>query len=484
MSFEHLPPFVCLWVAILALLALVSALAVAAGGKAWWGLRMLLAAALVAGPPAALASLDAVVPTRLDADLRCLLGVYALPGQSSVTITGADGQPRGLRYTFSNGQFGTLQEAANGSYAGATFAIRFEPCSVGTMTLTRGGAAESGQRRRLVEMASTFMSDGVPLHGKLVLPPGGKARALAVWVEGSNNNPSTDDSVWQYELARRGVAVFVYDKRGTGASAGAPLSDFHVRARDTAAAVQEARRLAPRIRHVGVVGGSQGGWVAPLTATLVPLDFVVAAFALADGPIAQDQALVAQQLHEAGFGGAIALEAKALTAITEKIVRSNMREGLAELDAFKTSWAGAPWLAAIQPRSYTGLFLKFSSEQIKTHGPAMAQGLSFDYEPRPVIETIQPRQLWLLGGNDRQAPNAATQAILRQVQQKRRHIAVVVFPKADHGLIEPVTIPSTTATATGTPMAYSAKLFDLTAGWIKHNTLPARGRFVTMPVAR
>jgi dienelactone hydrolase len=100
-----------------------------------------------------------------------------------------------------------------------------------------------------------------------------------------------------------------------------------------------------------------------------------------------------------------------------------------------------------------------------------------------VIETIQPRQLWLLGGSDRQAPNAATQAILRQVQQKRRHIAVVVFPKADHGLIEPVTIPSTTATATGTPMAYSAKLFDLTAGWIKHNTLPAPGRFVTMPVA-
>jgi uncharacterized protein len=303
---------------------------------------------------------------------------------------------------------------------------------------------------------------------------------LAVWIEGSNNNPSTDDTVWQYELARRGVAVFVYDKRGTGASTGAPTSDFHARARDTAAAITEARRLAPGIGRVGVIGGSQGGWVAPLTATLVPLDFVVAAFAMAEGPIAQDQALVAQQIREARFDEHIQVEAKELTAITEKIVRSNLRDafvGLAELDAFKSKFAGAQWLNAIEPRSYTGLFLKFSAEEIKTNGPALAQGLTFDYEPRPVIEAIKPRQLWLLGGSDRQAPNAGTQSILRQIQQKRPNIAVVVFPKADHGLIE------STRTSNGVAMAYSAKLFDLTADWIKHTKHSAQNRFMIMSPA-
>jgi dienelactone hydrolase len=356
--------------------------------------------------------------------------------------------------------------------------IRFAPCSAGTLKLARREAVEPGKRLGLVEQTTTFTSDSHQLHGKLISPPGRRARALAVWVEGSNHNPSTDDAVWPYQLARRGVAVFVYDKRGTGASGGEPTANFHARARDTAAAVREAQRLAPGIARVGVVGASQGGWVAPLVATRVRLDFVVAAFALAEGSIAQDQALVAQQLREAGFDTQVLAHARELTTITEQIVRSDMQSGLAELDAFKTRFAGAPWLGAIQPRSYTGLFLKFSTPDIKTHGPAMAQGLSFDHEPQPVIEAIQARQLWLLGGSDRQAPNAGTQAILRQLQQKRRDIAVAVFPKADHGLIEPA------SSEQGAAMVYSAHQFDLAARWILDNILPAPGPWVTMPAAR
>ena len=441
------------------------------------GMRWLLASALMAGSTTASAALDAVPQTRLDADLRCLLGVYILPAQRVVTITGADGQPRGLRYTLSNGQFGDLQEAARGSFENRSLAVRPEPCSAAALRLIQGSIVERGFRIPLVERTTRFTSDGITLHGKLVLPAAGSAKSLAVWIGGSNNNPSTDDSVWPYELARRGVAVFVYDKRGTGASAGSLSSDFHARARDTAAAVNEARRLAPGIRRVGVIGGSQGGWVAPITATLVPLDFVIAAFAMAEGPIAQDQALVAQQLRDAGFDTAVQRQAQVLTAITERIVRSNMRDGLDELEAFKSQAAGAPWLGAIQPRSYTGLFLKFSAEDIRTHGPAFAQGLNFDHEPRSVIEAITPRQLWLLGGNDRQAPNAGTQLILRQLQQRRRDIAVVVFPKAGHGLVESVN------SADGMTTAYSARLFDLSADWIKHAKLPAPGRFIHMPAA-
>ena len=98
------------------------------------------------------------------------------------------------------------------------------------------------------------------------------------------------------------------------------------------------------------------------------MDFVIASFALAEGPIAQDQALVEQQLLEAGFSGTTLAEARELTTLTERIVRSNMRDGLAEMDAFKPKYAGAAWLNAIQPRSYTGIFLKFSSDEIKTVG--------------------------------------------------------------------------------------------------------------------
>lgn len=254
-------------------------------------------------------------------------------------------------------------------------------------------------------------------------------------------------------------------------------SPISMRARDTAAAVKETRRLAPGIRRVGVIGGSQGGWVAPIAATLLHVDFVIPAFAMAEGPIAQDRELVELQLRQAGFAEAELVESRQLTAITERTVRSNMQDGLAELDAFKSKYANAPWFSAIQPRSYTGLFLKFSSAEIKSVGPAMAQGLTFNHNPRPIIESIKPRQLWLLGGSDQQAPNAGTQTILRQIQATRPNIAVVVFPKADHGIVEQ------TKSVDGVTIAYSALLFDVAANWIKFQKLPATGNFIAMLTA-
>ena len=431
----------------------------------------LLAAAVIALAP----QLDATPQTRLDTALRCRLGAYALPDGTLVSINGHGGHPRNLQYTLSSGAFGRLREDADGAYAAGKLTIVFAPCSAGRLTLTQDGAATQGLRLPLAETETTFASGGVTLYGKLVMPQNGKPKALAVWVDGSNNDPSTDDAVWQYELARRGVAVFVYDKRGTGSSTGALSADFQVRAQDTAAAVKEARRLAPSVRQVGVIGGSQGGWVAPLTATLTPLDFVIPAFAMAEGPIAQDRQVVEDQLRQAGFKDDDLAKATALTALTEKVVRSNFQDGYQALDAFRLQHAGEPWLKAIQPRSYTGILLTMSSADAKAGGPAASQGLSFSYEPRPVIETIKARQLWLLGGEDHQAPNAGTQVALKDIQARRSDLAVVVFPKADHGLIE------RTKTADGTTSAYSAGLFDITADWIKDKRLPGSGAFVVMP---
>ena len=425
----------------------------------------LLAAALVA---AASPQLDAVPQTRLDQALRCRLGAYALAAGQVVTITGDGGHARNLRYTLSTGAFGRLREGPDGAYAAGALTVAFKPCETGRLEVT----GEPGARLPMTETETTFSSDGVTLHGKLVMPPG-HPEALAVWIDGSNNDPSTDDSVWQYELARRGVAVFVYDKRGTGTSGGALSANFHVRARDTAAAVKEARRLAPGIRKVGVLGGSQGGWVAPLTATLTPVDFVIPAFAMAEGPIAQDRQVVEAQLL--GFPAEDLAKARILTTLTARVVRSNFQEGFTELDAFRAQHASDPWLKAIEPRSYTGILLTMSSADAKAGGAAASQGLTFGYEPRPVIETIKPRQLWLLGGSDRQAPSAGTQAILREIQQRRRDVSVVVFPKADHGLIE------RTKTAERTTSAYSAGLFDITADWIKTGRLPGTGNFVVRP---
>lgn len=408
--------------------------------------------------------LDPVVKTRLDPGLRCRLGTYALPDGRFLSITGSNGHPRDLRYARSEGGLGRLVEQADGAYVSSApppkLTLRFDACESGLVRLENDSSEQLGRRAPLVVRETVFRSGDVDLHGKLVMPPGGHAKAVAVWIGGSNNDPDTDDTGWQFELARRGVGFFVYDKRGAGASGGALTADFHVRAADTVAAVKAARRLAPRTKKVGVIGASQGGWVAPLVATLTPLDFVIPVFAMAEGPTAQDRAVVEDQVRRAGFDDVALRKADELTAATARVVRSNFTQGFEDLEALKLKYAGEPWMAVIQPRSYTGVLLRMTSGEAREFGPSLSQGLNFDYEPKPVITTIKPRQLWLLGGRDRQAPSTGAVLVLRDIQRSRPDLDVVVFPEADHGLIEKFQGP------TGETSSYPSGLFDLLASWI------------------
>ena len=199
----------------------------------------------------------------LNPDLQCRLGFYRLSDGRSVAVTGFDGTAHNLRYRLSSGEFGQLVWTAGGEYQmralkGEAYGlVSFAPCVKGDLTFREtGGPALSGQKFPLQISRTSFESARTRLCGKLVMPVGGDAAAIVVWVEGSNDDPSTDDLDWQFLLPLKGIGVFVYDKRGTGESQGEISADFYVRAADTAAAVNEARRLAPRVPRVGVFGGS------------------------------------------------------------------------------------------------------------------------------------------------------------------------------------------------------------------------------------
>ena len=79
-------------------------------------------------------------------------------------------------------------------------------------------------------------------------------------------------------LPRTPVAVLLPDKRGSESSAGDwRTSSFEDLATDTLAAIEfvETQTLAP-VSDVGIVGMSQGGWIAPIVARDTDdLDFIV-----------------------------------------------------------------------------------------------------------------------------------------------------------------------------------------------------------------
>jgi len=133
----------------------------------------------------------------------------------------------------------------------------------------------------------TIPAADVTLAATLYVPANAKGRVPAV-VLGHGSAPSTRAMMgfWTNTALKSGVAVLVFDKRGTGASTGT-FEQFTV-SRSPVQFKQQARDLAYAVRwlaqqtgidttRIGLMGGSQAGWTMPLAAAEEPLvRFIVA----------------------------------------------------------------------------------------------------------------------------------------------------------------------------------------------------------------
>ena len=149
------------------------------------------------------------------------------------------------------------------------------------------------------------------LAGTLSLPNGKGPFPAVVLISGTGHN-TRDEDVWGHKvfvvladaLTRKGIAVLRYDKRGVGGSSGsydaATTVDF---TSDAKAAVQWLR-TQPQIEsgHVGVLGHSEGGIIAPAVAAA---DKSVAFVVMIAGPgIRGDKLFVLQSAMTAKVYGA------------------------------------------------------------------------------------------------------------------------------------------------------------------------------------
>lgn len=113
-----------------------------------------------------------------------------------------------------------------------------------------------------------FPSQDRSLAGTVVRPLGVGPAPGVVFVHGSGPATRNDYLEWSYFFAAHGVAALMYDKQGAGESTGdweeARFSDL---AADAAAAVRTLKtHEGVDSTRIGLSGGSQGGWVAPLAA--------------------------------------------------------------------------------------------------------------------------------------------------------------------------------------------------------------------------
>jgi uncharacterized protein len=158
-------------------------------------------------------------------------------------------------------------------------------CNLAVVQVLVGGALLLGSTALVAADASpagafdthevTFESQGTTLSGTVIVPRS-PVVAAAVFVQGAGSD-SRSTSLAE-ALARVGIAMLVYDKRGVGRSGGVYVGDKpgdvnvsrdNLRLlTDDADAAMNTLRKEPRLRLVpkGFIGASQAGWIIPQAA--------------------------------------------------------------------------------------------------------------------------------------------------------------------------------------------------------------------------
>jgi len=320
------------------------------------------------------------------------LGAYTVGGERAVEVIdlGRLGLPLWL-VDLDTGAFHALFRSGS-SYGVGAFdgrqpsdgEVRF---TVGGLSwTTAAGAIENGTRLPVRQEEVRVPSRGAVLSGTLTIPVTPGPHPAVAWVHGSGPSLRDEGQFFAGVLLREGIAVLTYDKRGNGSSTGvypgerASDKAIGTYADDAAAAARFLARqpdLDPS--RIGLVGGSQGGWVIPLAATRAP-------------------------------------------AVRFAIVESGPTVSVGETDNFSalTSQGNEP----------------LTEPLVQIDGQVRRDGSS-GFDPRPLLRKLRIPVLWLFGGLDMNQPTDLDVEALQQLKAETgSDYSWRVFPDGNHGIFE------------------------------------------------
>jgi pimeloyl-ACP methyl ester carboxylesterase len=301
-----------------------------------------------------------------------------------------------------------------------------------------------------------FTHAGNELVGDLFLPADtGSPVPAVVMVMGSG--PAAGEYARNWEdigprLTAAGIATFGYDKPGCGGSTGDwTRLTLHDRADETLAAVAAvAGQPEVDADRIALIGGSQGGWVAPLAASRGD---AVKAVVTISGPgvtVAEsdEYQIEAEGIHD-GYSReeidqALALFRRVLGRLRAGDDPADVLAG--EIDLLGTPVAELAELSSVKELAFFGRIA--------------------DYDPVPALEALRCPLLAIFGANDVHVPTDASVAAYRAAFARSGHDRhqIAVFPDADHRILVADPATGRTRRAPG--------LFELIAAWLVR-TLPA-----------
>jgi hypothetical protein len=288
--------------------------------------------------------------------------------------------------------------------------------------------------------------DSTRFAGTLTIPPGDGPFPAVVLITGSGAQ-NRDEAIMGHRpflviadhLTRNGIAVLRSDDRGVGGSTGNTMTaTIPDNAGDVQAAVN-LLRADPRIdaARVGLVGHSEGGWVAPLVAN--QSDAVAFVVMIAGPAVSGEEILYAQTRAMSEASGVPPAFIDGSEAVARKIYSIIKAEPdsartinaiLALTDTVTRSLPPAQRAALDSAWAEPGRAEEFEQGLAVTVTPWFRYLLA--YEPAAALSALRVPVLALFGELDLQVPPAQSVPLLERLWAGHPDATIHVFPRLNH----------------------------------------------------
>lgn len=270
----------------------------------------------------------------------------------------------------------------------------------------------------------SFRNGEVNVEGTLYVPRGSGPHPAVILVPGSGPFARDNFRGFAEFFARQGIAALIYDKRGSGADAGAV--SFADLTGDVLAAVEllkSRREVNPR--QIGLWGGSEGaGVAAEVAAQSSDVAFLVS---VSGGGVTYSELVTYQfagRLRERGYTETEVEEAVAVMRRLHEFVRTG-RDPAATQAALDRAWRQR-WAAEGLPRTIPTAAERSSS----------AQWRNLDSDPVKTWERVKVPVLAFWGERDELVPVERSVARIGEALKRAGNtdVTIKVIEGADHNL--------------------------------------------------
>jgi pimeloyl-ACP methyl ester carboxylesterase len=172
-----------------------------------------------------------------------------------------------------------------------------------------------------------------------------------------------------------------------------------------------------------------------LAAKNIRVDFVIVSFGLAVSPLAEERESIEHDVRSHLSGPERAKAADEFADAIEKVAKSNFRECFDRLDSIRRRYGRETWFKHVGGE-FARFLLDTPDAEIRKLGPPLISGINLNYDPMPVLKTLDVPQLWVLGGKDRDAAPYETSRRLMNLRSSGKPITLAIYPHAEHGMTE------------------------------------------------